>query len=1801
MSATLPLPTSLRARLNALQRRIRLLRAVRGIGLLVVVLALSAALALLADYALELPPSVRRMLFHLWLGEGAIVLLLSVFVPLCRRMDALALAAAVEERYPDLGERLTSAVELAGTSETGHGSPLFIGLLVEETAERSQALDFRPAVPARRAAVLTFLALAALALLAAPALVWPRHYHERTQRFLEPGTVAPAAPPFDLTVSPGDVVAARGRSVTFAAHLTPRRKQIALPEAVTLVVESNGNLTRQAMPGDGTGDYTLVYTLAEDMTYRIEAGDAVSDSYRATAIVPVELAAESPCLTIVPPQYARSVREEETVRGLVDLAPLQYSEIRFEFRFTRPAVAAAIEWITPGRTNENGTSALTENSERQNLVLSEDRRTASLTITAIEEVKYRLILEAEYEIRTELAGGLLRVQRDQPPSVVRFSGKEELRSVLPTDRIPLEIETADDIGVAGIELEYRVNEGENERQPLDLEGGNTPSAVARHTLELTGKLQENDRLLYRFRIQDNLPSKYKGPHVVLYPADRWLTLQAARRNDTLKDQEILAQRDEIRRRLQSIREALLREKRGVYKVRQETRDQASLPFEQRENVQQLQRDNRDSEKALHAAAEIAAATPPLQPLAEEARAVAEQEMHQSEQALKQAPQEQAAAERTRRFDKADEQLDSAVKRLDALMKANERLAQERLDRGKLEKLAEREKRLAQQAADLAAKPRRDAEAAEKLQREQAQVAEELQRLSQQSEPLKQALEQARQEQARQLAERARALAEAQRDLARAEEESERKRRAEQLGALAQKQRELAEKLDKLSQQTRAALPVVQTQPLKPEESRNAAEALQQGNTPEALRHQEQTAHDLERLAQAFERASQAASDPKEAARQLEEAEKALHQRVADEAAKKDGKLLRDRLQPMRAEQKAIRQAAERLSVPPDHTEAKRLKQQIAQRAQQAEEALENQETATAQARMEEAKDLLHRLSEMLPNLQQRRQQARRAVERLRRQQEEIARQVEPLPQDEAEAKRRLAEAARRQAETRDSLDKMDAPNAEERRERTAEALQRAQADLAEGRRADVAASQQEAKRQLERLEQVLRGEKSAEERARELARQQHELAQEMSRGGEANAPQRKQERQRQQQQIAEQTRGLSASEAPQRQREAAEATQQAAQAAQNDPASAETQKQMEEATRKLDTLARQMSGEESEAARAERLASAQTEAAAEAERQAGKPPSSEAQRRQQEIASEARQLRGGDKAQGAKQRVLETLARSSQAPASEQARAQRQAADALRDLADQLAGRSNSAAKAHHLAQQQRALAREAAAMEPGKTTPQDAQRAAERQAELSRQLRRVPAQAALPQLLETRARMADAAVALARAKSPADAKQALARAADSAEKLAAKLGPAPLAGANSDTQSPVSSKPAMPDATTPSGLPNRQQSEQARQLAQEQRQLREAVQLAAQSTNAPSRPLDENPVEDLVRQQREVAKQSADLAKNVAEEQGEKTPVARLAAQANQASQDAAKQMSAGALPQAQRAGQQSAERLRQLASQLATMPGNSDKQTPDVLQQARQLSQRQEQINRLLQPLANDARAQAAQQQSRQSQLQQEAGELARQSQQEAQKAGASSALQQAGENSRQAQQAMQQAGEQAQRGEASAARQAQERAAQALEQAARTLAAVGKPSPTQAASSKSNSGKAGQAMTQAAQQMAAAQGQLAQGKPGQAQSAMQQAAQALSQAAQQMAAAEQPSSNSSSQSSHSTASNAQGKQPGGLPDLSVYGLDAATTTAKSWGELPGELRTKIVQDLRANYGDDYARLIKYYFEHLADTKKK
>lgn len=1127
MSSVAVLPSTVRDKLTAAARRVRLLRAVRGLSVLTFSLILVAAVVMVADAYLGLPTLLRQVLLASWCGVGVGIGLFGVLLPLCRHIDASALAALIEERHPDLGERLTSSVELSGDLRGANGAPALIALLLDETDKRTGPLDFVQAIPARQAGRAAVAALMILLMPAIAALTMPGRFTELCERFFFPGQERTTVVLYELMVTPGDATVARGRPLTLTAVLTPVAAGVKLPGSATLVMtDAEGNSSRLPMLCDDATFSLRMESVAGDFVYRIEAGGGASDSYHITAVEPINVAAGSPNLTVTPPKYATQTFKTETLTGFHDLAVLQHSRVRLDFRFTQPAREARVQW--PMEKNDDNVHVLT---------LAADRLSASVELPALADGSYKLVLRGENGFDTELNGGALTVKEDQPPSVTRFSGgnlpgatKAEwklqtdatgkdfspvkndnaVKAVLPYEAMPIEVALADDVGVDTADMEYHINDGPVQQEALSLQGRGTTQATARQLFQLGGKVKDGDTVRYRLRIADNrsVPEAGLKPQVVYFPADKWFTVKISAAAEPLAQQEIQAQRDDANQRLDAIKKELEREQRAVYKLRQETRTQPSLLPEQGMELKALRKDTEASREALERLAHDLADARPQQPLAEKAREVADEEMRHTEADLAQAEKQEQTAPRNRKLQEADKELGSALRKLDELRRANERVSQERLDQAKLEAAARRQEDLARRAAELAAKdPIKDATTkpqTEQLQRDQKELGDQLERAADQSEPLRKALDQARAEQARQLGDQARELAKQERELAKKETRDPR------MQELARKQAELAEKATKLAQETKPTAQAAQTPPLKPDAAKKAAEDLKQGNASEALLHQNQSANELHRVARELGKASGQGRDPKEAARQLARLQKGLQDRLKDELGKNDEKTLGERLDAMQKEQKAIAKAAEELSVPPRNDPAQRERQTAVDQADKAAEGFRKHDARRAADKMETSRQALERLADRLPNLQQREQEAAAELDRLRRKQEEIGRQSAEATKEKPgpQTQKKLDDLAKRQADVVEQVGKLDTPRQDARRENARRAAAQAEKDLKDAKAPAIAASQQQAQQELDRLQQAMASKsagdkpsssnqsmpsKQQSEQARDLAREQREL------------------------------------------------------------------------------------------------------------------------------------------------------------------------------------------------------------------------------------------------------------------------------------------------------------------------------------------------------------------------------------------------------------------------------------------------------------------------------------------------------------------------------------------------------------------------------------------------------------------------------------------------------------------------------------------------------------------------------------
>ncbi len=436
MTGTLTtLPPAVRDQLHVLLRRIRLARWLRGLGTLIAVAVLLFAAAFCADRAIGLSnQGLRLWVLALVLGV-ATAALLAIIRPLFRPLEPRTLAGLVETRYPNLDECLSSAVELIEQPRQAHGAAALVALVCQDAARKAAALDMAPVFPLVSARRRLGLALALLALAAAPLLVSPA-YATFGQRFVR-CWFAPLLG-YRIEVTPGDAMLARGRPATITVRLVSEDERVPLPKACALLVMKSAEAPeRHSMQAQ---DNEFTYTLEKlpgDLSYQIEAGELVSATFRVQAIEPVELVQGFPRIEITPPPYVNAdVHPVQTVPNGSDFSALQFSRVRFDFRFQRVPKGVRVRW--------HKATAADLSAPLLHWGPSKNEAFVELPATVVGTFSGTLLMEAEHGIMTEQALPHWKVWPDEPPvftqhlHIPSFLGQDEdVRLVATHEAIPL--------------------------------------------------------------------------------------------------------------------------------------------------------------------------------------------------------------------------------------------------------------------------------------------------------------------------------------------------------------------------------------------------------------------------------------------------------------------------------------------------------------------------------------------------------------------------------------------------------------------------------------------------------------------------------------------------------------------------------------------------------------------------------------------------------------------------------------------------------------------------------------------------------------------------------------------------------------------------------------------------------------------------------------------------------------------------------------------------------------------------------------------------------------------------------------------------------------------------------------------------------------------------------------------------------------------------------------------------------------------------------------------------------------------
>lgn len=561
MSSLTTLPPVLQERLAGLARRVRLARVVHGSSVCALLTVSFFVVLFVADSFLGFSQTGLKILF----GGLALVAILAiarlVLVPLLRELRPAALAAMVEENHPELHERLTSSVEPTS------GSPALVAALLEETVARAKILDFDETVSLEQPRRLARLARASFLIVLIVAVLWPPLGNFSHQLFS--AWFAAPPPPFRMVVEPGDALVPKGREATITVRIFELQAGAPFPETCFLVLPKS-DMTQLRVPmklDPAKFFYQKLETVKEDVDYFIEVGEQQTPVYKLKVVEPIDVA--EMMLTVSPPEYAnpkvhpvRSLKNPDSAVSVVE-----FSRVRFDFRFKRPAARGQVLVRNPKET-ESGTPETCQ----LDLQWFEENCAACVELPSLSPGEYSLMLNLESDKRiptmTELP--VLRVLPDAPPMFSRLelpktevvseamkSDSSKAREVPPDDVVPISFTAEDQVGLNSIALEYRVGDSPA-RTELIVRAEGEMKVTSEFLFHLNGKVQDGDVLLFRLQAVDNrrvkkgqylnidkrpVPSQDLAPQETFAPAgDRWFALHIHDNAEPLENPDMLAAR-----------------------------------------------------------------------------------------------------------------------------------------------------------------------------------------------------------------------------------------------------------------------------------------------------------------------------------------------------------------------------------------------------------------------------------------------------------------------------------------------------------------------------------------------------------------------------------------------------------------------------------------------------------------------------------------------------------------------------------------------------------------------------------------------------------------------------------------------------------------------------------------------------------------------------------------------------------------------------------------------------------------------------------------------------------------------------------------------------------------------------------------------------------------------------------------------------------------------------------------------------------------------------------------------------------
>lgn len=578
--------TNFRKRLEKERRKLKGLFLLRGIGEVITFLFLYFFGVFLLDYLVpDIPGLVRGLFLVGGLVGGGYLCWKRVIVPVKSPLDEYDLALAIEDTYPELQDRLVTALEFADDLDATSGSTrAFQKEAVEEGLAFFDRVDLRNVLTYDR--VYEWLAKGGICLFFVALFVgaFPKESNIFVKRLLGQSVDWPKATHISLLDTEQNTTSSSIRRVVSGESLKlgvkVQKKSRRVPDRARLIIRYRDGKEQVETVGktwNSSGQFSqFVYTVPSvrrDFSYVIEAGDDRTEVQQVQVLPRPKIEGELQVFY----DYPEYVNREDTdsdkpVRTQKINAPYG-TEVRVRaplsnYRSSRSQMVSEDGKQLPENTILKGGTAFLKVSEQEQeqdttLTTGED---GQLFLETVFRVRKNGVLYFQLQIpatKRESDGGAsmkvrtrsfsVHTRADRAPFVkVNFPGEDE--QVTPVAEYPVKIRAKDDYGIARDGMTLHVSFPEGDRSDRQIQLGSQYNDVALPAEEVHSTytfsfsdigVEKGDVIQYFVRVRDqgdsNEPSDSRSY--------RFEVVDAATLEKSLSDLQV-----SIRREVQKIRD-----------------------------------------------------------------------------------------------------------------------------------------------------------------------------------------------------------------------------------------------------------------------------------------------------------------------------------------------------------------------------------------------------------------------------------------------------------------------------------------------------------------------------------------------------------------------------------------------------------------------------------------------------------------------------------------------------------------------------------------------------------------------------------------------------------------------------------------------------------------------------------------------------------------------------------------------------------------------------------------------------------------------------------------------------------------------------------------------------------------------------------------------------------------------------------------------------------------------------------------------------------------------------------------------